>query len=124
MQADWLDRVCPFIHERIERYSKSEIRFNLMAMIKNRKLVHTERIALLEEQKRTVCTEGASGEAPMVRSCPPFLRQNSAKTQPDKQCIFRSRMMTMAKLQLLRMMSRTRLQILMLRLRGKSLDLI
>jgi len=51
-KEDWLSKVFPVIQKRIEKYASSEIRFNLMAIIKDRKLLFSEQIALLEQQKQ------------------------------------------------------------------------
>lgn len=50
-QGDWLDTAFPVIQQRIEKYSRSEIRFNLMAVIRERKKVYAEEIEKLNLEK-------------------------------------------------------------------------
>ena len=40
--AHWLDKATPIIMERIQKYSGGEIRFSLMAVIKNRQVVYQQ----------------------------------------------------------------------------------
>jgi ubiquitin carboxyl-terminal hydrolase L5 len=48
--SDWLKAVRPHIEARINRYSNAEIRFNLMAVVRDRRLVLKERIEKAENE--------------------------------------------------------------------------
>ncbi|KAJ1660842.1 hypothetical protein IWQ61_000301 [Dispira simplex] len=47
---DWLQRVRPIIQQRMNAYSSSEIRFNLMAVIQSRKALYTQRMQAIERE--------------------------------------------------------------------------
>jgi len=53
-KENWLEKVTPEIQKRIERYSQSEIRFNLMAVIRKLKVTLTEELEKLSARKTSI----------------------------------------------------------------------
>ncbi|XP_072504438.1 ubiquitin carboxyl-terminal hydrolase isozyme L5 isoform X2 [Notamacropus eugenii] len=49
-QEDWINAVRPVIEKRIQKYSEGEIRFNLMAIVSDRKMIYEQKIAELQRQ--------------------------------------------------------------------------
>lgn len=47
---DWIGAVRPVIEKRIQKYSEGEIRFNLMAIVSDRKMIYEQKIAELQRQ--------------------------------------------------------------------------
>lgn len=54
--GNWLDKVRPVIQKRIERYAKSEIRFNLLAVVGNKKQIFAQEIHNWEQNIQTFNT--------------------------------------------------------------------
>lgn len=61
-QENWLEKVCPAIQERIERYAANEIRFNLMAVIKRRSDIFNAQLAdAIAKEKELLAQLGSPG---------------------------------------------------------------
>jgi len=65
-EANWLDVVRPVIQKRIEAYSTKEIRFNLMAVIGDRRVALQEQQASIEKERNMTVgkVQARSGKIP------------------------------------------------------------
>eukprot|EP01112_Ceratiomyxa_fruticulosa_P020326 TRINITY_DN688_c0_g4_i1.p1 TRINITY_DN688_c0_g4~~TRINITY_DN688_c0_g4_i1.p1 ORF type:complete len:316 (+),score=70.04 TRINITY_DN688_c0_g4_i1:190-1137(+) len=57
---NWLEKVRPIIQKRIDRYSKSEIRFNLMSVIANKRSIYASQIEKLQQRKLELTSTGGA----------------------------------------------------------------
>mmetsp|Transcript_98284 Transcript_98284/g.281216 ORF Transcript_98284/g.281216 Transcript_98284/m.281216 type:complete len:346 (-) Transcript_98284:97-1134(-) len=64
-EEDWLSVARPAIQQRINQYASSEIQFNLMAIVKNRKEGYQAEMAVQEARKTVVDAKINGQEAPM-----------------------------------------------------------
>jgi len=48
---NWLEKAKPAIEERMKKYSEKEVRFNLLAIVRDRKQVYSEELKALQEKK-------------------------------------------------------------------------
>lgn len=70
--GDWLTVAQPAITARIQRYASSEIRFNLMGIVKNKKEVYQE-VAAVQEARRAAVLAAQGGGAAMEADGAPSL---------------------------------------------------
>lgn len=64
-EREWTSAACPVIQARVEKYAGSEIRFNLMALVKNKSDALEEKIAACEARRaRCVSAMDASPASP------------------------------------------------------------
>jgi len=86
-QDDWVDKARPVIQKRIEKYSKSEIRFNLMAVIGNKKQKLTKTLEQLEKKlvatqaRLLVLQQGTSADGMDIDGLPTTVDEAQASIQ-------------------------------------------
>ena len=65
-QEDWLEKAGAIIQSRIERYAQSEIRFNLMSVIRDRRAVYEEQLESLQARRASSGDAGTDGRKSSV----------------------------------------------------------
>lgn len=60
---DWLGKAAPAIQERIRRYSEKEIRFNLLALVQNRREALEKTVRTLKARQERVAAKLANPAA-------------------------------------------------------------
>lgn len=64
--GDWLDRVGPFIQDRISKHPAGEVRFNLMAVVGSRLRAAEERVRRAEEAVASASSSSSSADPSAV----------------------------------------------------------
>jgi len=67
-ESNWLDVARAAIQERVQRYASKEIRFNLMAIVKNRKDLHMEQINAVRSRRLQLEQRFATLQSPNLAS--------------------------------------------------------
>lgn len=65
--ADWTQAARPIIEKRMQKYSEGEIRFNLMAVISDRRALYQKQLQLLQSNAQEAGMETDSIQAEMAR---------------------------------------------------------
>ena len=83
--GDWLDRVGPFIQERIAKHPAGEVRFNLMAVVGSRLRAAEERARRAEEAvAASVAASSPSADPSAVAAASDELEQASASLRAER----------------------------------------
>ena len=81
----WLAAAAPAIQERIERYAASEIRFNLMAIIRSREDELSERSALCAARKAALLAAGGAEAAAGAAACDAELAELAVRLEAARE---------------------------------------